>query len=360
MRILFAGGGTGGHLFPGLALADEIRRLRGDMAIEFIGTDDGLEKDIVPAAGYPLYRIASRRGPPLSLQRPLNFLFFLHALGQCRRLLGMPAPAAAVVSLGGFAAAAPGLAAILARIPLAALEQNAVPGRATRFLARWARELYLQFDEARPYFERSAAALFACGSPLRQEIARLASEDAPTRCHLLVMGGSQGARSLNRVFAESLPLLLQSGCHSIAHLAGACHEDEARAAAAAHGEAVKVYGFCRDMASLYRGARLAVARAGALSLAELAAAGVPAILVPFPAAADDHQLVNARIFEAAGAALVIEEKGLTAAALAAAIATLWHDEERLAKMRQAMRGLARPEAGAFMARRILALCGIAI
>jgi UDP-N-acetylglucosamine--N-acetylmuramyl-(pentapeptide) pyrophosphoryl-undecaprenol N-acetylglucosamine transferase len=354
MRVILAGGGTGGHLMPGLALASALQRRARGTEILFIGTRRGLDRQLVPASGWRLALIAAGRGSPLSLRRPLNAPRFLWSLLQSRRRLRAER-ADCVVALGGFAAAAPGLAAGALGVPLVLLEQNTVPGRVTRLLAPRAREVHLQFGEAAAMLPGASGRISVTGSPLREEVRRLTEEPPVHGGALLVVGGSQGARDLNRlVLAAGRPLAEAAGGRVI-HIAGPAHVEEVRAGWSGLGIDAEVYGFATTMPALYRRSSVVVSRAGALSLAEFAAAGLPAVLVPLPTAKDDHQRTNAASVAEAGAAVVLEPAGLRPEALAGAVADLFGDDATRAALADGMRGLARPDAADRVAARILAL-----
>lgn len=354
MRWMFAGGGTGGHLFPGLALADALRARCPEAGIGFIGTRDGLECSLVPRAGYPLDLIAAGRGSPLSRRRPMNLPRFGVALLQSVRLLRRERPDALIV-LGGYAGAAPGLAARVCGVPLVLLEQNTVPGRVNRMLVRWARQIHLQFLSARERFGASPATWFDTGSPMRASLAALAKHPPCRGDALLVMGGSQGAHRLNDMVLEAMPMIRDAlGCRVI-HLAGAGQKDAVAAAYAAMGATADVHDFCDTMDACYRNARLAVSRAGAGSLAELAAAGLPAVLLPLPSAMDDHQRKNAEVLTRRGAACVLDERTDPASRLAETVIHLWQAEGERAAMADSIRQTARPDAADEIAEAILSL-----
>jgi UDP-N-acetylglucosamine--N-acetylmuramyl-(pentapeptide) pyrophosphoryl-undecaprenol N-acetylglucosamine transferase len=347
---LFAGGGTGGHLTPGLAVAAELRQRDSDCRIVFAGTDRPLELRLIASAGY------ERIGLPVEstqmlLRNPFRFAtrnFRAYRLAQ--RLLDLDR-ADGVIGLGGFASMPTVLAATRRNIPTILLEQNAIPGRATRFLSRHASTVCTAF-QATENVLKSGARVEVTGNPVRAEIAELShrscQSDTGAQRTLLVLGGSQGAESLNGAVMRMLerhPLPLAGW--QIVHQTGAAqHLEMERRYRAAHLTAV-VAPFFDDMPARYASATLVVSRAGATTLAELACAACPAILLPYPHAVDNHQLANARLVESAGAAIVIlhdSNPEATRDHLADAVAALAADAPRRAAMQQQMRQLARPDA----------------
>ncbi len=354
MRIWLAGGGTGGHLCPGMALADELKQLRPDVEVGFLGTNEGLDRELLWGSGYRLELLAAGRGSPLSWRKPANAPRFALALYQAWRLFRREPPDV-VVALGGFAAAAPGITARLLKIPLVILEQNTVPGRVNRLLSGWAIEIFSQFEEARHFFRQSPAVFVHSGSPLRGPFLRLCAEPPCEGDALLVMGGSQGAKRLNEIVAGAARRIVgETGCKLI-HVAGPAHEAEIRSFYHRAGVQAEVYGFYNNMDDLYRRSRLVVARSGAISLAELAAAGLPAVLVPLPSAMDDHQRLNALSLSAAGAAVSYEETKASTDTFAPLVVSLWRDETRRHAMAWEMRRTARPDSGKEIAEAIIAL-----
>ncbi len=354
MRIWLAGGGTGGHLCPGMALADELTKLRPDVETGFLGTNEGLDRELLWGSGHRLELLAAGRGSPLNWRRPQNAPRFAYALGQVWRLFRKERPDV-VVALGGFAAATPGIMARAMKIPLVILEQNTVPGRVNRMLSPWAAQIHSQFDEARNYFRESPAEFHASGSPLRDPFLKLCAEEPCRGDALLVMGGSQGAKRLNEIVADAARRIVgETGCRLV-HVAGPAHENEIRSLYNAAGVDAEVYGFYNNMEDLYRRSRLVVARSGAISLAELAAAGLPAVLVPLPSAMDDHQRTNALAMTLSGAAVAYEETTAATETFAPLVVSLWKDEPRRAAMALEMRRAARPEAGREIAAAIVRL-----
>ncbi|MGA9827715.1 MAG: undecaprenyldiphospho-muramoylpentapeptide beta-N-acetylglucosaminyltransferase, partial [Rhodanobacteraceae bacterium] len=314
--VLIMAGGTGGHIFPGIAVGHELRS-RG-IPVTWLGARNGLETRLVPAAGFGLDTLAFSgvRGKGLGtlLLAPLRLL---RAVVAARGILRRQAPRS-VLSLGGYAAAPGGIAAWLARIPLIVHEQNRTAGLANRLLATFARRVLGGFADALPGAEW-------VGNPVRADIAalphpqaRYAGRSGPLR--LLVLGGSQGAQSLNEALPRSLARLASGQRPLVRHQCGAPNAQVTRAAYAAAGVMAEVEPFIEDMAGAYAWADLAICRAGALTLAELAAAGVPAVLIPFPQAVDDHQTRNAEALVAIGAARLLRQVDAGAAAIAALIA----------------------------------------
>jgi len=348
-RIVIAGGGTGGHLYPGLALADVLAAR--SVEVTFVGTAGGIEARVVPEAGFALRLLP---GSQLRGGGPLRALVggarALRGIAQALGLLGTLRPGL-VVGVGGYASVAVVVAARLRRIPVVLLEQNVVPGAATRLLARFARCICLGFAEAAGRLP--AGRTVHTGNPVRAAVARVTPGPARAQPGLLVFGGSAGARRLNQATIEALRLLGSSG-HAVQlmHQTGAADVESVRAAYAEAGVAARVEPFIADMGEAYAAADVVVARAGAMTCAELTAVGLPSILVPYPHAADDHQRRNAEVLVAAGAAEMILDPELDGAGLAAGLARLLDDRERRAAMAARARALGRPDA----AERVAAEC----
>jgi UDP-N-acetylglucosamine--N-acetylmuramyl-(pentapeptide) pyrophosphoryl-undecaprenol N-acetylglucosamine transferase len=342
MNVLIAGGGTGGHLFPGIAVAEELKR-RGH-TVTFVGTERGIEARACPKEGWPLELITVsglKRTGLLGLLRGL--LRLPGSYLQSRRILGRHAPDV-VVGVGGYASGPVLLAAALGGRPTAILEQNSVPGMTNRLLGRFVRAVFGSFAGAADYFPRQKYHLV--GNPVRARVrGRLAAVEAAAGRGLLVVGGSQGAHAVNELVAEAMILLKARGkAPPLLHQSGEADRETLARRYVEAGIAAEVQPFIDDMAAAYAGAALVVARAGASTLAELTILGLPAILVPFPFAADDHQTKNARELEAAGAAEVVPQAGASAERLAARIEALLGDDAARAKMAAAARRLGRPAA----------------
>lgn len=341
--IVIMAGGTGGHVFPALAVAD-VLRAKGH-AVTWIGTRQGLEARVVPAAGIPMEWIdmggVRGKGAATLLKSPFMLSHaLLQALGIFRRLK----PAAAL-GMGGYASAPGGLAARLAGCPLVLHEQNAVPGVSNRLLSRLARRVLEGFPGSFPAARRAEYV----GNPVRASIAalpepekRFAGREGAMR--LLVIGGSQGARVLNEQVPAALALLGPGERPEVLHQTGARDHAAVQARYREHGIEARVAPFIEDMAAAYGWADLAVCRSGALTVAELSAAGLGSLLVPFAAAVDDHQTRNGRFLVSQGAARLLPQSEATSAALMAQLRELMRDRSALLRMAQAARALAKADA----------------
>ncbi len=361
-RFLIAGGGTGGHVYPGLAVAEALVALEPDAEVRFAGTRRGLEARLVPAAGWRLHHVpaAGFRGRGLAARAAALASFA--AGGAVALGLLMRWRPAVVLGTGGYVSAAPLLAGRLLGCRTALQEQNAVPGAANRWLGRLADRIYLGIAEAAAGF--AGRDCVVTGNPVRAAFADARPDGAPAArdpgrpLRLLVFGGSRGARTLNRALVGAAPawrgpdgpqLLAQTGPDEHAAVAAAyadCPVDRAR-----------VVPYIEDMAAALAWADLVVCRAGAMTLAELAASGRPAVLVPFPHATDDHQLRNALAIEGAGAAIVLRDQDCDGSALVATVAALGGDPARLIAMARASAALARPRAAREIAADLLRLAG---
>jgi UDP-N-acetylglucosamine--N-acetylmuramyl-(pentapeptide) pyrophosphoryl-undecaprenol N-acetylglucosamine transferase len=348
MRVIVAGGGTGGHLFPGVAIAEEIKARDAGAEVLFVGTARGIEARVCPKLGWPLELIDASGLKTVGALGALRGLARVpRALAQSRTLLRKFRPDA-VLGVGGYASGPVVLAAKLAGIPTAILEPNSVPGLANKLVARFVTHVFLAFDEARPYFPAKKTTL--SGTPIRADLrdkllAASAAQAKPTP-HLFCFGGSLGARAVNALFADAVADLRARGVRfTVTHQTGKEDLDATRARYAAHGiHDIDLEPFIDDMATEYARADLVVARAGATTVAELTAVGRPAILVPYPTAADDHQTVNARALAQAGAALVYKQSELDAKILANTLARLLADADARRAMQSAMKSLSRPAA----------------
>lgn len=362
MRVLIAGGGTGGHLYPGIALAREMLARDSETTVTFVGTAAGIEARVVPREHFDLdlIRVAGLKGKSIVSRLRGVALLPLAAL-DAWRILSRRRPDVAV-GVGGFASGPVLLLAALRGTPTMVLEQNALPGLTNRLLAHVVRAAAVTFEEALRYFPRVG---FVAGNPVRPEFFEAGTKEAddrddlpPGAARVLIFGGSQGAHAINMAMvAAAEKLAAASERVAITHQTGARDLDRVRDAYARVGVAARVEAFLYEMHREMKEADVVVSRAGATTIAELAAAGRPAILVPLPTATDDHQRKNAQVMERAGAALVVDERELTGERLAHEIVTLAADRSRRVAMAGAARRLARPDAAARIADRVWELAG---
>ncbi|MFI5113659.1 MAG: undecaprenyldiphospho-muramoylpentapeptide beta-N-acetylglucosaminyltransferase [Terriglobales bacterium] len=357
MRIIIAGGGTGGHVIPALAIAQQLKK---QFAAEvlFIGTARGIETRLVPQAGFPLELIKVGALKNVSLLTRAKTMFDLpRALWVSGRMLSDFNPDV-VIGVGGYASGPAMFGAIRRRIPTLAFEPNVVPGFANRLIARWVSAAAVHFEETCEYFPNCRVT----GVPVRQAFFEIPPNPLLSRRPtLLVFGGSQGARAINQAMIESLGGLKQRipGIH-IVHQTGQRDYDHVQAAYQQSGISGEVFKFIDDMPGMFARADLLVCRSGASTVAEITAAGKPAVFVPFPRAADDHQNVNARALERAEAAIVVEESNLGAAYLVDTIDALLSNPSRLQRMSEAAKSLAHPNAVREIAEMVAQLAGAEI
>ncbi len=360
IRVIFAGGGTGGHLFPALAIAEEVRSAEPDAEILFVGTKNKIEADVVPKHGFRFATI-SISGFRRKL-RPSTFLYPFKVLGaliQARNILNDIRPHV-VVGTGGYVSGPVLFMASVGGIPTLIQEQNSFPGLTTRLLGKMVTEVHLTFEESRRYFSRTDN-LVVSGNPTRRALEHVSLPEAADyfgfsgqATTILVVGGSLGAHSLNLAFAGHAEELLALG-YRIVWQTGAGDLGMVRSKVAARAGALWVQPFIERMDYAYAIADLVVCRAGATTLAELAVAGKPSVLVPYPHATADHQTANAQTVRAHGAAEVIEDARLDEQ-LVPVIRGLMAGG-RLASMAAASKQLARPEAARTIARRVIQLAG---
>jgi UDP-N-acetylglucosamine--N-acetylmuramyl-(pentapeptide) pyrophosphoryl-undecaprenol N-acetylglucosamine transferase len=346
--VLIMAGGTGGHVFPALAVANVLRD-RG-VAVVWLGVPGSMESRLVPANGFPIewVRVAGIRGKGLKawVLAPLRII---KAVAQAMGVLKRVQPRS-VLGAGGYVSGPGGIAAWLLRVPLLIHEQNAIAGMTNRWLARLATHVL----EAFPGSFRPQVHARAIGNPVRADIAALAAPQVrfagrAGRSRLLVFGGSQGAQRLNSVVPQALARVAPESRPQVRHQTGERGLEAARAAYAAARVEAEVLPFIDDMAEALSWADLAVCRAGAMTVAELQAAGVGAIFVPLPVATDDHQTRNAEVMVRSGAALLIQERDLTPERLGEAISELTADRARLLKMAETARGSRITDAAAQLA-----------
>jgi UDP-N-acetylglucosamine--N-acetylmuramyl-(pentapeptide) pyrophosphoryl-undecaprenol N-acetylglucosamine transferase len=347
--VLIMAGGTGGHIFPGLAVADCLRAQ--GVPVVWLGAAGGMETKVVPAHRIELHTVAvgGLRGKGFKT-RLLAPLMLLRALIASLAVLRKVKPRS-VLSMGGYVAGPGGLAAWLLRCPLLVHEQNRVAGFTNRKLAGFAKRVLAGFADALPQAEWVGNPVRAVIAALPEPMQRMTERNDKPR--LLVLGGSLGARALNLAVPQALAQLTPEQRPDVLHQSGNRGLDEAREAYAKAGVEAQVVPFIDDMAASYGWADLAVCRAGALTLAELTAAGLGAVLVPFPHAVDDHQTRNAEVLVAVGAAVVIQERDLDVQNLAQRLESLLGNRTQLLAMAEAARTLAKPDAADVIARACL-------
>jgi UDP-N-acetylglucosamine--N-acetylmuramyl-(pentapeptide) pyrophosphoryl-undecaprenol N-acetylglucosamine transferase len=350
---MIAGGGTGGHVVPALAIGRELRDRHG-AEVRFIGTSRGLETRLIPEAGFRLDLVRSGQLKNVSFAtRARTMLDLPLGVLHCVRILRAFRPQV-VVGVGGYASGPAMLAALLLRIPTLAFEPNAVPGLTNRLIGRFVTAAAVSFAETASFFRNAEAT----GVPVRPEIFALPPKPLGSPPRLLVTAGSQGAQVFNQTLPRIAPaLLLAVPQLTIVHQAGPRHLESTRAAYAASGADSarwSVEAFLADMPAQYAAADLVLARSGS-TVSELAAAGKPSLLVPFPQAADDHQLRNAEVLAKAGAAMVLLQREVTDASLQRELSELLNDPARRAEMAERARSLAKPRALQRMAEMIVRL-----
>jgi UDP-N-acetylglucosamine--N-acetylmuramyl-(pentapeptide) pyrophosphoryl-undecaprenol N-acetylglucosamine transferase len=360
MRIVFAGGGTGGHLYPGLAIARAVQRLRPDAQPFFVGAKRGVEKDILPGTGFPHLLLDLH---PLYRSRVWNNWRTLVGLVRAWRALGRlvrEERPAIVVGTGGYAAGAMLAYAARHHIPLVEQTGDSLPSLTARIFSRWAREIYLSFPEsARRFRVRGPEVLVDTGAPIEPPPDPKPPRDAALRTWsfpldavvVLVYGGSQGSLAINRVVADWVRGGLPPHVHLIWGTGRKTHDEFAMH----ESDRVRVRPYLSPIQDAYAAATLAIARAGTMTLAELFAWHIPAILIPLPTAAADHQTHNARTLAAAGAAIHVPQSELTSARLRSEADALLTNPARLRQLSSAAAARARPRAAEDIARRVIAL-----
>jgi UDP-N-acetylglucosamine--N-acetylmuramyl-(pentapeptide) pyrophosphoryl-undecaprenol N-acetylglucosamine transferase len=355
LRVVIAGGGTGGHLYPGIAVARELLRRRPDAVVTFAGTARGIEARVVPREGFELDVLRSSGLKGSSISGVLKGLSILPASAlDAWRILSRRRPHL-VIGVGGYSSGPVVFAAAMRRIPTMLLEQNAVPGLTNRLLANVVSAAAVTFEPTVSFFGRRA---FVAGNPVRPEflshdVGVPRREGAPPR--VLIFGGSQGAHAINMAMVEAAPKLARDGLVDITHQTGERDVDVVRRAYADAGVPARVEPFLFAMDREMKNADVIVCRAGATTIAEVTAAARAAILIPLPTAADDHRRRNAEVLARAGAAELIEQKDLTGAVLADRIASLARDHGRRQAMASAAAAFARPDAARVIVDRALAL-----
>lgn len=343
LRVLMAGGGSGGHVIPALAIARQLRDHH-DAEVRFVGTARGLETRLVPEAGFPLELIHVGQLKGVSLFKRLRTLADLpRGVARCVALLRSFRPGV-VIGVGGYASGPAMMAAILLRVPTLAFEPNAVPGLANRLVGKWVSAAAVNFEPTLKYFRNAEVT----GIPVRANFFSLAERPADAPLHLLVFGGSQGARVLNAVMPSVIgPLLKEFPGLTVLHQTGPRDHIETEVAYRRTGSDAnrwRVSPFIDDMPGCFGEADLILCRSGASTAAELAAAGKPSVLVPFPQAADDHQRKNADAMVQAGAARLLLQAELTPEKLLRELSGLLGNRALLNHMGAQARKLAHPDA----------------
>jgi len=353
MRAILAGGGTGGHVITALAIARELKA-RYQAEILFIGTSRGIENKLVPAAGFELKLIEVGALKNVSIATRLKTLFALpRAISAAKKMLREFDPDV-VIGVGGYASGPAMIAAQRLGIPTLAFEPNLVPGLANKVVARKVKAAAVHFAETAKYFANAKVT----GVPVRPEFFAIPPRPAGATPSLLVFGGSQGAAAINSAMIGALPQIRAEVPNiRIVHQTGECELAPTKAGYDQGRVAAEVSAFITDMPRAFAEADLIVCRSGASTVAEITAAGKPAIFIPFPRAADDHQTRNAQALEKAGAALLIPQSQLTSELLAQNITGLLQDPTRLAKMSAAAKQLAHAGAGWEIAEMAAAIAG---
>ncbi|MCF6280935.1 MAG: undecaprenyldiphospho-muramoylpentapeptide beta-N-acetylglucosaminyltransferase [Candidatus Polarisedimenticolaceae bacterium] len=343
-RVMVMAGGTGGHVFPALAVAEWLREQGADLV--WLGTRDSFESRVVPERGFKMEWIDIKgvRGSGL-LRRLMAPFQLLLALFQAMQVIRRVRPTV-VLGMGGFVSGPGGLMACLMGIPLVIQEQNRIPGLTNRLLSRIAHRVFEAFPGSFDSVEAEA-----CGNPVRREIERVAppqqrfiGREAPMR--LLIIGGSLGAQALNETVPAALALLPGSMPLAVRHQCGASHLEATEASYRVAGVQAEIHCFEEDMAEAYGWADLVICRAGALTVSELAAVGLAAVMVPYPHAVDDHQTLNAHFLVDAGAALLLPQSEMDAHSLSAKLKMLFDQPDQLREMSVIARSLAQPAAAA--------------
>ncbi len=355
IRLLIAGGGTGGHLFPGVAVAEEVSARNAASLVQFVGTEKGIEARVLPKLGWDLKLIKVSGLKTVGLWGKIRGLLRIPgAIWQSRKVIKAFKPDV-VLGVGGYASGPLVLAARLMGRPTAILEQNSVPGMTNKILGKLVRRIFISFDESRRFFPNSKVDF--AGNPIRAQIraslasATSASEGKSNKAlRVFVFGGSQGAVAVNRVVVSAAAELAERDVAvDIVHQTGTRDLDETVRRYKEAGVDADCRAFIDDMATEYAEADIVVARAGATTIAELGVVGRPAILIPYPHAADNHQELNAKEMADADAALMFRQADLSGTVLADAIAELASDEGRRERMGSAMNALGRPEAATTIA-----------
>jgi UDP-N-acetylglucosamine--N-acetylmuramyl-(pentapeptide) pyrophosphoryl-undecaprenol N-acetylglucosamine transferase len=342
MRVIIAGGGTGGHVYPGIAVAKEIMRRNSQAEVLFVGTEKGLESKVIPQEGFQLQTITISGVKGIRGLRRLGSLLKIPlSVWESFRIISQFKPRL-VVGVGGYSSGPPVLVAALLRIPILLQEQNAIPGLTNRLLARFAGCVATSFPESQNFFGKKAV---LTGNPVRREFRQSKADIPEDRFVIVIVGGSQGARAINQAVIQSLDYLKSEfGRLKFIHQTGESDYEEVSEAYARSAVAHEVRPFFYDMPSQYLRADLLISRAGATTLAEIALSGKASILIPFPHATDNHQQKNAESFASTGAAEMILQKALSGKLLADRIQFYLNHSEELQQMAERSLRFGRPDA----------------
>ena len=342
MRVIIAGGGTGGHVFPAISIAEEILDRDSGNEVLFVGTEQGIEKRILPENGYRVEFINSRGivGKSFS-QKVMAVISILGAMLSSLKILRDFRPDA-VIGVGGYASGPTLLCASMSSIPTAICEQNSIPGLANRILSRFVGKIFITFEESKEHLPAEKTVL--TGNPIRRDLAHGAAEKKPRQNaprNIFVLGGSQGARKLNEIVPLSLGKL--GAQINVTHQTGEAQVESVRETYRQLGISAEVFGFTDDISRIYERTDLAICRAGSGTLSEITAFGIPSILIPLASSTHDHQLKNAKVLESNAAAVVVEEKELSVEGLCAVMEKTL-EENTLGRMAANSKKLARPHA----------------
>ncbi len=341
LRVMIAGGGTGGHVYPGIAIAREIRKRHPEAEVLFVGTERGLENKIVPAEGFALGKIRVSGLKGIRGRSQLKSLWEIpRSLWDSGRIIWNFNPSV-VVGVGGYSSGPPVLVAAILRIPTLLQEQNVHPGMTNRLLSRFARKVAVGFGECEKYFGKKTV---ITGNPVRSAFSKIRAKSNSEKFVILIFGGSQGAQAINTAVREALEKLRLNlfGLEFI-HQTGERDYEATLEAYRKSGAVADVRPFFKDIPDQFAKADLLICRSGATTLAEIAVAGKAALLVPFPLATDNHQQKNAESLVQAGAAEMILQKNLNGEVLAARIQYYLQNREELRHMGQRSRGLGRSD-----------------
>ena len=351
MRILIAGGGTGGHVIPALAIARELKA-RYNAEVLFVGTARGMENRLVPQAGFGLMRVKVGALKNVSLATRVRTVFDLpRAVVDSRKIINVFNPDV-VVGVGGYASGPAMAAAILMHIPTLAFEPNYVPGFANKIVGHRVSAAAVHFEQTEKFFRNAQVV----GVPVRAEFFKVAEADSNHQPTLLIFGGSQGARAINQAMVNAAPQVLrQIPSLRIIHQTGEREYNDVLAAYESAGITAEVSAFIDDMPAAFARADLLLCRSGASTVAEATAAGKPAIFVPFPQAADDHQRRNAEAIAQGGAAVLVPQAELTPERLAQVVTELFASPKRLKEMAERARALSHHDAAGRVARMVAEL-----